>query len=90
MLFRSMRTAGIAVLSASFDSGWTATVDGQPRRSEMLAPALVGVRVPAGLHRVVFRYVGFSGYAWLFVVSAMALTLLFVTDRVLRRYRRSL
>ena len=50
------------VLSASFDPGWTVTVDGHPARTEMVAPALVAVTVPAGRHHVVFRYSGFGSY----------------------------
>ena len=84
-----MRTAGVVVLSASFDPGWTATVDGQRRRTVMIAPALVGVRVPAGVHRLALRYVGFSGYPSLFVISVLALAVLFLADRVLRRRRRA-
>ncbi len=83
-----MRTNGVAVLSASFDPGWSVTIDGHASRSEMIAPALVGVRVPAGVHRVVFRYVGFSDYPWLFAVSVGALLFLFLADHR-RRTRAS-
>ncbi len=70
----SMHRPGVAVLSASFDPGWTVTVDGHAQRTEMIAPAVVGVRVPAGVHRIVFRYAGFSDYPLLFAISALALT----------------
>jgi hypothetical protein len=65
--------AGAVILSASFDPGWTATVDGMAARTEMVAPALVGTIVPAGTHRVVFRYRGFSAYAWLLALSGLTL-----------------
>ena len=68
-----MRRRGVVVLSASFDPGWTATVDGRSRPTEMVAPALVATAVPAGTHRVVFRYRGFRGYPLLFAVGAAAL-----------------
>jgi Bacterial membrane protein YfhO len=85
----SMQKPGVAVLSASFDPGWTVTVDGHVQRTEMIAPAVVGVRVPAGVHRIVFQYDGFSDYPLLFAISALALTLLFLADRVLVRRRRN-
>ena len=69
----AMRRRGVVVLSASFDPGWTATVDGRSQPTEMVAPALVATTVKAGTHRVVFRYHGFRGYPLLFAVSAGAL-----------------
>jgi hypothetical protein len=68
-----MRKPGIVVLSASFDPGWTATVDGRRRRTEMVAPALVATTVPAGTHRIVFRYRGWKDYPLLFAIGAAAL-----------------
>ncbi|MFZ0090084.1 MAG: hypothetical protein WAL63_11285 [Solirubrobacteraceae bacterium] len=72
----AMRRRGVVVLSASFDPGWTATVDGRSQPTEMVAPALVATTVGAGTHRVVFRYRGFRGYPLLFAVSAAALLVL--------------
>ncbi len=69
----AMRRRGVVVLSASFDPGWTATVDGRSQPTEMVAPALVATAVPAGTHRVVFHYAGFRGYALLFAISAATL-----------------
>ncbi len=50
------RDAAVA-LSASFDPGWTARVDGRRVATEMLAPALVGVSVRArgARHRLQVR-----------------------------------
>jgi hypothetical protein len=76
-----MRHAGVAVLSASFDPGWSATVDGHVVRTEMVAPALVAVPVGAGIHRLVFRYRGYGGYPFLFGLAALALVSLTVVDR---------
>ncbi|MGA8722772.1 MAG: YfhO family protein, partial [Solirubrobacteraceae bacterium] len=56
----TIRHAGVVVLSASFDPGWAATVDGRPQPTKMVAPALVATTIPAGTHRVVFSYHGFG------------------------------
>jgi hypothetical protein len=68
-----MRRAGVVVLSASFDPGWTATVDGLRQHAEMVAPALVAATVPPGTHRIVFRYRGWPDYPLLFALGAAAL-----------------
>jgi hypothetical protein len=75
-----MRQAGVVVLSASFDPGWTATVDGRRQRTEMIAPALVATTVPAGTHRIIFRYRGWRDYPLLFAISAAALIALAYAD----------
>ena len=75
-----MRRAGVAVLSASFDLGWTATVDGRPQPTEMVAPALVATTVPAGTHRIVFRYRGWRSYPLLFALGAAVLLALIYAD----------
>jgi hypothetical protein len=80
-----MRRAGVVVLSASFDPRCTATVDGRRQRTEMVAPALVATIVPAGPHRIIFRYRGWPDYQLLFAVVAAALVALAYTD--IRRAR---
>ena len=80
-----MRRAGVVVLSASFDPGWTATVDGRRQRTEMVAPALVATTVPAGTHRIIFRYRGWQDYPLLLAVGAAALVALAYAD--IRRAR---
>ncbi len=82
-----MRRAGVAVLSASFDPGWTATVDGRRQRTEMVAPALLATTVPAGTHQLVFRYRGWPDYPLLFAISALTLTAFAYTDIRRRRSR---
>jgi hypothetical protein len=77
-----MRRPGVVVLSASFDPGWTATVDGHRERTEMVAPALVAAPVPAGTSTVVFRYHGFDDYLLLFVLSGGTLAAFLVVDVV--------
>jgi hypothetical protein len=67
-----MHRAGVVVLGASFDPGWTATVDGRRQRTEMVAPALVATTVLTGTHRITFRYRGWQDYPLLFAVGAAA------------------
>jgi hypothetical protein len=66
------RTA-VVLLSSSFDPGWTVTVDGQGVTPEMVAPALVGVTVSAGQHKVIFLFKGYSSYPLLFSVGFLTL-----------------
>ncbi|MDA8297149.1 MAG: YfhO family protein [Actinomycetota bacterium] len=50
------RRRAVVLLHSSYDPGWVATVDGRRVPTEMVAPALVGVPVGPGRHRVVFTY----------------------------------
>ena len=61
------------VLSASYDPGWRATVDGHPAPTVMVAPALVGVDVGPGVHTVTFRYGGYGSYVPFFVLALVVL-----------------
>jgi len=85
----TMRRPGVAVLSASFDDGWTATVDGRPQATRMVAPSLVATEVPAGTHAITFRYRGYSGYPELFALCALTLAAFAGADAVRRRRVRS-
>jgi Bacterial membrane protein YfhO len=69
----SMRQPGVAVLSASFDPGWTAVVDGHPQTIYMVAPALIAANLPSGTHTIVFRYQGFRDYPLLFALCGLTL-----------------
>jgi hypothetical protein len=73
-----MRQPGVAVLSASYDPGWTATVNGRQQPIRMVAPALVAVDVPAGTDHVVFRYHGYGDYPALLSLSGLTLALVAV------------
>ena len=74
--------------SASYDPGWTATVDGHPAPTVMVAPALVGVVVGPGVHTVTFSYTGFGSYDGLFVLMLVVLVGLAVGPWLWRRTRR--
>jgi len=76
-----MLRPGVVLLSASFDPGWRATVDGRPAPVQMLAPALVGVAVGTGTHRVEFTYQGFAYYPELLLLAGLVLVALFLVTR---------
>jgi hypothetical protein len=71
-----MSQPGVVVLSASYDPGWTATVNGRPEPTLMAAPALVAVDVPAGADHVVFTFRGDGGYPELFALSGLTLAMI--------------
>jgi hypothetical protein len=83
-----MRRPGVAVLSASYDPGWTATVNGRQRPVRMVAPALAAVDVPAGTDHVVFRFHGYGDYPELLALSGLTLAILAVAPGYARRVRR--
>jgi Bacterial membrane protein YfhO len=77
------------VLSASYDPGWHATVNGRAVPTVMVAPALVGVVVGPGVHTVTFSYAGYGSYTALFVLALVVLAGLALAPLVWRRMRRS-
>jgi fermentation-respiration switch protein FrsA (DUF1100 family) len=83
-----MRRPGVAVLSASYDPGWTAIVNGRRRTTRMVAPALVAVDVPAGTDHVVFRFRGYDDYPELLVLSGLTLAIIAIAPACVRRARR--
>ena len=76
-----LRRAGVVVLSASFDPGWHASVDGRREPTLIVAPALVAVAVPPGAHRVAFSYSGFGAYLPLWLLAVVSLLGLYAIDR---------
>jgi hypothetical protein len=77
------------VLSASYDPGWSVTVNGHPEPAVMVAPALVGVDVGPGTHVVKFSYGGYGRYTLLFLLALWVFAALAVGPSLWRRYRRS-
>ncbi len=71
-----MRRPGVAVLSASYDPGWTATVKSRQRPIRMVAPGLVAVDVPAGTDHVVFRFHGGRDYPAFLALSCLTLAMI--------------
>ena len=83
-----MRLPGVAVLSVSYDPGWTATVNGRQQPTRMVAPALVAVNVPAGTDHVVFRFHGYRDYPVLLALSVVILASIAVAPVCVRRAKR--
>jgi uncharacterized membrane protein YfhO len=83
-----MRRAGVAVLSVSYDPGWTATVNGHAVPTRMVAPALVAVEVPAGTDHVAFRYRGYGGYPELLPLAGLTLAVIGLAPVGRRRRQR--
>jgi hypothetical protein len=83
-----MRRPGVVVLSASYDPGWTATVNGRRQPTRMVAPALVAVDVPAGTGHIVFRFHGYGDYPELLALSGLTLTAVALAPLWVRRARQ--
>jgi hypothetical protein len=60
----AFRAAATLLVSVAYDQGWQAVVDGHRAGVFMLAPALLGVAVPAGHHLVSLRYYCPGGRWW--------------------------
>ncbi|HTZ10013.1 MAG TPA: YfhO family protein [Acidimicrobiales bacterium] len=71
----------VVVLSASYDPGWTVTVDGRAAPTVMVAPALPAVVVGPGHHTVVFAYRGFGAYDALFALAVVGMAAVVVLAR---------
>lgn len=76
MAVARLRRPGILVLSSSFDPGWRVTVDGVTHPTIMVAPAVVGVAMAAGTHRVDFLFRGTTNYSLLFLVALLPFVVL--------------
>lgn len=83
-----LRRTAVVVLAASYDPGWRVFVDGRPAPPQMVSPALVAVRVSAGVHEVEFLYVGQSGYPLLYLLAVASLVTAAVISARERTTRR--
>jgi hypothetical protein len=84
---RATRAATV-VLSASYDPGWHAIVDGHSVPTVMVAPALVGVVVGPGTHTVTFHYGGYGSYDELFVLALAVFAFMAGAPTLARAIRR--
>jgi hypothetical protein len=79
----------VVLLKVAFQPRIRATVDGHRVATEMVAPGMVGVPVPAGTHQVAFEYVEFQYDDVLLVVGGLAIAgLWWVPRRLARRVVR--
>lgn len=82
----TLSAPGLLVLADSFFPGWQASVDGRPAEILRTNYAFRGVALPAGTHRVEFRYRPRAFYAGVALAAVAALAAL-VARR--RRWRRA-
>jgi len=76
-----MNRPAAVLLKATYDPRWTATVDSNEVKPVMMAPSLVGVDVPSGIHTIAFRYKPYAGYPLLLAIGALALIGLILVPR---------
>jgi hypothetical protein len=81
------RRRAVVLLKSSFDPRWRVTVDGKHVEAQMIAPAFIGAPVDKGEHEVRFEYVPLR-YGGLFALSALALALLTIVPRLVRKRQR--
>jgi hypothetical protein len=76
-----MGRPGVVLVKASYDPRFVATVDGAEVPTQMLAPAMVGIPVPAGEHEVRLEYHPYPGYLVLFAIGIAAILGLWLLGR---------
>jgi hypothetical protein len=77
----ALRRQAVVLLKASYDPGWTATVDGRAVKPVMMAPSLVGVVAGPGRHFIVFRYAAYGAYPALFAIGILVALALAIVPR---------
>jgi hypothetical protein len=80
---------GLAVVAEAYNAGWRARVDGQPAAVIPVDHLIMGTPVPAGYHRVEFRYEPATFRAGLFLslLAAAALAAALAAHRFMDRGR---
>ncbi len=76
----------VVLLKTAFDPNWRITIDGVRAPSMMVMPGLLGVQVPAGPHRLAFRYQPFGGYPPLAALAVVALVCVWRLGRLLGKH----
>jgi len=78
---------GLLVVSEQYDDGWHATVDGHRARVIPVDGYQLGIRVPAGRHRVKLSYTapGLVAGAWISLLSLVTTVILLVGGHRRRR-----
>lgn len=78
----------ILTTSIPYSTGWQLTVDGQPRKTQVVNSGFVGAVIPGGAHQIKLTYKtpGLKEGRLITLISAILL-LIFGTWHLLRRYR---
>jgi hypothetical protein len=77
----TMAREAYTMLRVAYHPRMRATVDGVVQPTVMVAPAFVGVLVPAGTHEVAFTYEEYPNYVVLFLAGIVAIAALVYLDR---------
>src|SRR5436190_408365 len=75
----------VVMLKATYDPRWHVTVDDKPAKTQMIAPAYLGVAVGPGKHRIAFEYVPFAYYWVLLLLGGLTLLVLALLPRYAAR-----
>jgi len=76
-----MERPGVVLVKVSYDPRFVATVDGDEVQTQMLAPAVVGIPVPAGEHQICLEYRPYPGYLLLLLLGIAAIVGLWLLAR---------
>lgn len=68
-----MHNTGSLLVSVAYDPGWQAWANGKRVPLEMLAPAVLGIRLSPGHYTVVLRYQSYPWYPELWAIGLIAL-----------------
>jgi hypothetical protein len=83
-----MRRPGVVVLSASYESGWAAIVNGGQRPTRMVGSALVAVEVPVEAAHITFACGRCEDHLIRLALSGLAVAAFAVVPICMRRARR--